>query len=146
MSATTAFGTALLNLLLKNAALANVGDAAGIQPAATVGDLYISLHTADPGVGGSQTSSEATYTGYARVAVARTAGGWTVAGLNFSNTAAVVFPTATAGNSTITHFGIGSAAAGAGNLQLVGTIPAPVTVSSGITPKFDVGQLTGSIS
>lgn len=40
--------------------------------------LYVNLHTADPGEAGNQTTSEATYTSYARVAVARTSGGWTV--------------------------------------------------------------------
>ena len=34
-------------------------------------NLYVSLHTADPGEAGDQTTSEATYTGYARIAVVR---------------------------------------------------------------------------
>ena len=38
--------------------------------------LYVSLHTANPGATGNQTTSEAAYTSYARVAVARTSGGW----------------------------------------------------------------------
>ena len=56
----------------------NVGDAAGLQNSAAAGNVYVSLHTADP-AGGDQTTSECTYTGYARVAVARSAAGWTIA-------------------------------------------------------------------
>lgn len=35
-------------------------------------NIFVSLHTADPGETGTQTTSEATYGGYARVSVART--------------------------------------------------------------------------
>ena len=41
-------------------------------------DLYVSLHTGDPGEAGSQTTSECAYGSYARVAVARSGSGWTV--------------------------------------------------------------------
>lgn len=68
----------LLKLLFQNDAFANVGDASGLQPSATAGNLYISLHTGDPAAGGDQTSNECAYTSYARVAVARSAAGWTV--------------------------------------------------------------------
>lgn len=37
-------------------------------------NLYVALHTADPGEAGSQTTSECAYGSYARVAVARTSG------------------------------------------------------------------------
>ena len=77
MSASNAFETSLLNLIFKNVTIANYGDAIGILGSATAGSLYVGLHTADPGEAGTQATSEATYTGYARVAVARSAGGWT---------------------------------------------------------------------
>lgn len=67
-----------LKLLFQNLAWANVGDAGGLQPSATAGNLYVSLHTDDPGAGGDQTTNECAYTSYARVAVARSAAGWTV--------------------------------------------------------------------
>ena len=67
----------ILKLYFQNVDHANVGDAAGLQNSAAAGNIYISLHTADP-AGGDQTTSEAAYTGYARVAVARGAGTWTV--------------------------------------------------------------------
>jgi len=142
MSATNALETAILSHIFTNASLANIGDATGLPGSATAGSFYISLHTADPGEAGTQSTSEATYTSYARVAVARTVGGWTVTGSTASNTAVVNFPGATGGTSTITHFGIGSASSGAGNLFFTGALTSSLAVSNGITPSFAVGALT----
>lgn len=133
--------TALLQLLFNNTTWANVGDATGIVGSGTAGSLYISLHTADPGEAGDQTTSEATYTSYARVAVARTSGGWTISGANASNTAAIQFPACTGGSNTITHFGIGRASSAAGQLLFKGALGASLAVSTGITPEFPAGDL-----
>lgn len=141
MSATNAFETALLTLYFNNTDHANVGDAAGIQNSATAGSFYISLHTGDPGEAGDQTTNEATYTSYARVAVARSGAGWTISGANCSNAAAVTFPACTGGTNTITHFGIGSASSAAGNLFFKGALGASLAVSTGITPAFAIGEL-----
>lgn len=141
MSATNAFETALLTLYFNNTDHANVGDAGGLQNSATAGSFYVSLHTGDPGETGNQTTSEATYTSYARVAVARSAGGWTVSGNNVSNAAAINFPACTGGTNTITHFGIGSDSSGTGNLFFKGALTASLAVSSGITPSFAIGEL-----
>lgn len=145
MSATNAMETAILQLYFNNTDHANVGDAAGIQNSATAGSFYISLHTDDPGETGTQTTSEATYTSYARVAVARSGAGWTVTGGNASNAAAVNFPAATGGTNSITHFGIGSDLSGAGNLFFKGALDNPLAVSSGITPSFAIGELDVNI-
>lgn len=142
MSLSNAFETLLLNHLFNNAAIANVGDATGLPGAATAGSLYVSLHTADPGEAGNQTASEATYTSYARVAVARTSGGWTISGDNAKNTAAINFPAATGGTNTITHVGIGTAASGTGTLIYSNVLTASLAVSSGITPSFAANQIT----
>jgi hypothetical protein len=141
MSATNAFETALLQLYFNNDDHANVGDAAGLQNSASAGSFYVSLHTGDPGETGSQTTSEANYTSYARVAVARSSGGWTVSGNNASNTAAINFPPATGGSSTVTHFGIGSDSSGAGNLFFYGALGASRAITNGITPSFAIGEL-----
>lgn len=141
MSATNAFETALLTLYFNNTDHANVGDAAGIQNSAAAGSFYVSLHTADPGEAGSQNTTEATYTGYARVAVARTAGGWTISGNNVSNAAAITFGACTAGSDTITYFGIGSDSSGVGNLFFSGALTASRAISAGITPSFAIGEL-----
>lgn len=141
MTATNAFESACLTLYFNNTDHANVGDAAGIQNSATAGSFYISLHTGDPGETGDQTTSEATYTSYARVAVARSGAGWTVSGANVSNAAAVTFPACSGGTNTITHFGIGSDSSGAGNLFFSGALSGSLAVSSGITPSFAIGEL-----
>lgn len=116
MGKTTSFCTSLLDHLFTNAALANVGDAGGLQPSAAAGNLYVSLHTADPGAAGTQTTSETGYGGYARVPVARTGAAWTVAGTSVTNAALIGFPLCTGGSSTIAFWGIGTDNAGAGHL------------------------------
>ena len=141
MSMTNAAETALLTLIFNNTDWANVGDASGLQNSATAGSFYISLHTGDPGEAGDQTTSEATYTSYARVAVARSGAGFTISSANASNAAAVTFPACTGGTNTITHFGIGSASSGAGNLFFKGALSASLAVSTGITPAFAIGEL-----
>jgi len=94
--------------------------------AAPATNLYVSLHTADPGAGGSQNTSEATYTSYARVAVARTTGGWTTSSLTpgsqVVNAGAITFPQCTGGSNTITHWGIGLSSSGAGTLNAFGPV------------------------
>lgn len=115
-SKSNAFETDFLNHIFKNLAIALIGDASGLQPSAAAGNLYISLHTADPGEAGDQSTSEATYTGYARIPVVRSGSGWTVAGNQVSNAALVTFAICTGGSNVITHFGIGTSSAGAGKL------------------------------
>lgn len=141
MTASNVFETGILNLIFANANYANVGDATGLRGSSTAGVLHIGLHTGDPGEAGSQTTSEATYTGYARVPVARSGAGFTIAGANASNAAAVTFGACTAGSNTITHFSIGSDLAGAGNLFFSGALTASRVISAGITPSFAIGEL-----
>ena len=105
-------------------------------------DLYVALHTADPGEGGSQTTSEATYTSYARVTVARSGAGWTVTGNVAENAALVQFPQCTGGSNTITYASIGTASSGAGQIIASGALSSSLAVSSGIQPQFAIGALT----
>lgn len=139
MSKTNTFETDLLELLFNNTALANIGNAGGLLPSSVAGSLYVALFTADPGETGSVVA-EANYTGYARVAVARTSGGWTIAGNNVSNAAAITFGECTAGTNTITHFAIMTAATG-GDMLYSGALTASLAVSTGITPEFAIGAL-----
>lgn len=104
-------------------------------------NLYVALHTADPGEAGNQTTSEATYTSYARVTVARTSGGFTVSGNQASNTALIQFPQCTGGTNTITHVSVGTATSGAGQILYSGALTSSLSVSSGIQPQFSIGAL-----
>jgi hypothetical protein len=137
--------TNLLELLFKNTDWANVGDAAGLQNSATAGSLYVALHSADPGEAGDQTTNEISYTGYARVAVARSGAGWTVSGNQVSNTATVQFGECTAGSATATHFSVGLLSTSTGDILYSGTLSATRSISSGITPLFNPGALQGTI-
>lgn len=142
MSLSNAFENGLVDLIFNNVDITLVGDAAGLQNSATAGSLYVSLHTSDPGEAGNQTTNEATYTSYARIAVARTSGGWTVATNTAQNTAAVDFAECTGGTNTITHFGIGTDSTGTGKLIASGVLDASRAVSSGITPSFAINAIT----
>jgi hypothetical protein len=145
MSMTNAAEANLLNLLFLNIDWANIGDAGGLQNSATAGNFYVSLHTADPGESGTQSTSETAYTSYARVAVARAGGGWTLTAQTISNTALVQFPQCTGGTSTVSYFGIGTDSSGAGNLLMSGALTSPLSVSNGIQPQFAAGALTVTV-
>lgn len=136
---------ALLDLLFLNVDFANVGDAAGLQNSATAGNFYIALHTADPGEAGNQSTSEATYTGYARVAVPRSGSGFSRSGSTISNVAAVQFGECTSGSDTVTYFSIGLESSGATTILLSGALSASRSISSGITPLFNAGSLTATV-
>lgn len=143
MSATNAFETALLQHIFQNADVALIGDATGLRGSTTAGSLFVSLHTADPGETGNQTTSETTYTGYARQGVVRSGSGWAVSGNNASNVAPITFGPCTTGTATITHFGIGTASTGTGSLLFKGALAASisVTTSSNATQTFAIGAL-----
>lgn len=141
MSATNTLETNIAKLIFQNVACPDIGDAAGLQPSGAAGVLEISLHTADPGEGGNQSTNECAYTGYARVPVVRGAGTWDVTGDVASNLAAITFGLCTVGVETVKFFGIGADHAGAGHLHFIGAV-ADLAVSPGITPSFAIGQLT----
>ena len=143
MSASNTCETALLNLVFANSNFANVGDATGLRGSSTAGSVYVSLHASDPGEAGNQTSgTELSYTGYARVAVARSGSGWTVSGNSASNAAAITFGACTAGSGTAAYFGIGTDSSGSGTLLFSGALTSSLAISSGITPSFAIGALT----
>ncbi|CAB5194548.1 hypothetical protein UFOVP167_9 [uncultured Caudovirales phage] len=133
MSKSDSFENSLLKLIFNATAIANLADNAGTSP---LTNLYVSLHTADPGEAGNQSTNEVAYTSYARVAVARTTGGWTVTSSSVSPVANIDFPAATGGSGTITYFGVGTAASGTGVLYYSGTVTPSITVSSGVTPRL----------
>ena len=136
MSKSNAWENALLLLLFQNTNAANIGDATGLRGSTVAGSLYLSLHTADPTEGGTQTTSEIAYTSYARVAVARSAAGFTVTADSVALAVAASFPAGTGGSGTATHFGIGTALSGAGSLLYSGTVTPNIVCGNGITPQL----------
>ena len=145
MSATNVFENGLLSLIFENANYANVGDVTGLRGSSTAGVFWIGIHTTGPDDTSTQSTNEATYTGYtgagARQSVARSTAGWSVASGVADNDSVITYGACTGGTNTITHFIIGSDQTGTGNAFLVGALGASLAVSSGITPSFAAGAL-----
>ena len=134
MSKGNTFENDFLKLIFNATAIANIADNAASSP---LTNLYVSLHTADPGEAGDQTTSEISYTGYARVAVARSGSGFTVTNNSVSPAATITFGAMTAGTGgTVTHFAIGTAASGTGKILYSGTVSPNISVVTGVTPSL----------
>ncbi len=136
-----AYETALLKHIFQNLALALIGDAAGVLPSAAAGSLYAGLHTAQPGEAADQDTNEVVYTGYARVAVARSAAGWAVAGSNVDNVAAVTFGECTVGSTNALWVIVGTDATGAGLAMYEGVLTTPLAITVGVIPTIPIGDL-----
>lgn len=141
MSATNALETAILDLVFNKTLDSIFGTLSGTGDAS----FYLALFTADPTETGSLTN-EADYGGYARIAVARTAGGWTVSGNQASNTALVQFVKSTATGADVKYVGICSGATkGAGTCLIVLQLTTDTPTTTGIQPQFDAGTLVFTV-
>lgn len=128
------FENDLLKLIFNGTAITGVADNASSSPLTS---LYVSLHTADPTDAGDQTSNELSYTGYTRVAVARSGSGWTITGNVVTPTANVEFGAMTGGTGgTVTHWAIGTASTGTGKILYSGTVSPNIAMSTGVTPRL----------
>jgi len=134
MSKSNAAENAILELIFKATAFADIAENDSSSPAT---NLYVSLHTSDPGEAGTQATNETAYTNYARVAVARTGSGWVVTGNSVSPAANVDFAEcgATPG-ATITHVGVGIGASGATVLLYSGALTPNITMATGVIPRI----------
>ena len=135
MSKSNAFENAWLQLVFLNTPIANIGDATGLRGSTTAGQLFFSLHSADPGEVGTQATNEVSYTGYARAGVARGAG-FTVTDSSVSPAANVDFPACTAGTASATHFSVGAASSGATLVLYKGAISPTIAIAPGVTPRL----------
>lgn len=133
MSISNTTENAILALIFNATAWANYADNAAATPQTNV---HVSLHTADPGDAGDMSTSEATYTSYARVNVARTSGGWTVSSGSVSPVANIDFPAGTGGSGTVTHFGTGKTGGGAAAILFSGTVTPNIVTGNGVTPRL----------
>lgn len=137
MSASNAAETHILALIFTNTTWPGIGDATGIVGSATAGSLFPGLHTADPGETGDQTTNELSYTGYSRPPVARSGAGWTVAGNAVSPAATISYNISTGGTGgTVTHWSVGKASSGTGEIVVSGPVSPNIPVSSGVTPQL----------
>lgn len=104
-------------------------------------DLWLVLHTDDPGEAGTAVTSEATYTSYARVAVTRSTD-FTISGNSVSNANLEQFPQCTGGSNTITYASIVTTSSGAGTIIVRAELSSSISVTSGVQPQFASGALS----
>lgn len=136
MSISDTTESALLALIFNATAWANYADNAATTPQT---NIAVALHTADPGDAGTMSTSETTYTSYARASVARTSGGWTVSGTSptqVAPAATIGFAAGTGGSGTVTYFSTGKTGGGAAAILFSGTVTPNITVGNGVTPQL----------
>lgn len=139
MPKSTSASTSILALIFNATTWNLIAENDSTSPAT---NLYVSLHTSDPGVGGSQTTNEAAYTNYTRVAVVRTTSGWDAPSAGATQNAALIqFPQCGASGATITHVAIGTDSSGTGLVLYAGALSASLAVANGIQPQFAAGAL-----
>jgi hypothetical protein len=124
---------ALMLLIFNATAWGNYADNAATTPQTNV---HCALHTADPGDAGTMSTSEATYTSYARVNVARTSGGWTVTNNSVSPAATIAFAAGTGGSGTVSYFSTGKTGGGATAILFSGTVTPNIVTGNGVTPQL----------
>jgi hypothetical protein len=124
---------ALMLLIFNATAWSTYADNAASSPQT---NIAVGLHTADPGDSGTMATSEASYTSYARVNVARSSGGWTVTNNSVSPVANIDFPAGTGGSGTITHFSTGKTGGGTTPILFSGTVSPNIVSGSGVTPRL----------
>jgi hypothetical protein len=140
MSISDVSENAILSLIFNATAWANYAVNATTTPET---NIICALHTADPGDAGTQSTSEATYSSYARVNVARTSGGWTISGTNPTQAApvaAINFPAGTGGSGTVTYFSTGKSGGGATPILFSGTVTPNIATGNGVTPSLSTAS------
>lgn len=139
MSKSDTFESDILKLIFNANPIGNVADNAASSP---LTQLFFALHSSDPGEAGTQGTNEVSYTGYARVGVNRTSGGFVVSGSNPAQAALAAnldFGACTAGSATATFFSVGVGSSGATKILYSGTITPNIGISAGVTPRLTTG-------
>lgn len=133
MSISNTTEDAIINLVFRATAWANYADNAASAPET---NIHNALHTGDPGDAGTMATSEATYTSYARVNVARSTGFAASSGGSTSPAANIDFPAGTGGSGTVTHWSTGKTGGGAAAILWSGTVTPNIVTGNGVTPRL----------
>ncbi len=133
MSISDTTENAILDLIFRATAWANYADNAASAPET---NIHTGLHTGDPGDAGTMSTSEVTYTSYARTNVARSTGWDAASGGSTSPGAAISFPAGTGGSGTVTYFSTGKTGGGAAAILFSGTVTPNIVTGDGITPQL----------
>ncbi len=139
MSATNQFESEVMRHVFLNEAITYIGNTGGLLPSSLEGNVYIAAFTNDPGEQGS-IANEATYTGYARVAVPRNSTYWSETNGIVHNVENVNFPECTVGTETITHYAAMKESTGDKMLYYF-EADSPAPMSPGTTLQFSPNQL-----
>ena len=139
MSKSDTLESAVLNLLLAAKPLANVFDNAASSP---ITDIWVALHTSDPGDTGTLGTNELAATAYTRIATTRSTAGWAVTSGSASPVAAITFPTLTSTSTgTITHFSVGlTSATTGGTIIYHGTVTPNINFGQNVQPALTTGS------
>lgn len=128
---------AIMLLVFNATAWGNYADAAAVSPQT---NIHVGLNTGDPGETGTMATTEAAYTSYARVNVARTSGGWTVTNNSVSPVANIDFPAGTGGSETLAYFTTGKTGGGAAAILWSGSISPSIAAGNGVTPRLSTSS------
>lgn len=132
----TTFDNDLLKLIFWGTAIADLAENDASSPLTS---LYLALHTADPGVGGTQATSECAYTSYVRKTVNRDNTVFSISGATVTLAAVQAFAACTGGTETATHFSVGVAVSGSTKILYRGPVTPNISISSGVTPRLTTG-------
>lgn len=142
MSKSNVLEGGLLGLVFQAAGIDNLAENASSSP---LTNLFVALHSADPGEAGTQDTNELSYTGYHRMTTSRSSNGsWTVSGNTASNSVTFTWSQCTDGTGVASHFSVGTSFSGAGRILYAGALTAALTISKGITPYASAGNLSVS--
>lgn len=141
MPKSTATCNKLLDLVLNGIAWTDIAENDASSPLTS---LYLSLHSADPGVGNSQLTNEVAYTNYVRIPISRVAfAGFLAASSGQAvNAALLQFAQCGVTGATATHVAIGTASSGAGNVLYAGALNSSLPIANTIRPQFSAAALT----
>ena len=131
----------ILALLFNGTAFADLAQNDGSGP---LTNLYVSLHKTNPGTGGAQTTGEADYGAYARIAVPRdnSGTGWkTPVSGSTDNNGTIIFDECNGSTNSIGYVAIGTDLSGTGRVLYAGALSSPRTISTGIQPQFSAHAL-----
>jgi len=151
MNASKTHSLDYLKLLFQNLAIAGIGDAAGLQPSAAAGNLYLRFCTDAVAVDADTLGTECAYTGYVAggVAIPRTEAAWSVAYDDgtlkaiVSAIAEIVFGDCTGAPENAAYVELWKNNTGSTLAERITfyELPAPIAITAGMTPRIQAGLL-----
>ncbi len=106
----------------------------GPSPLGAGGQLYLSLHSKDPGADGKQDTDEVSYAGYERYKLSNEAGAWSLDGNTIAYAKAIQFPICLGGEASVACLCVGMASEGAGEILYRARLGTTVTYSKNKVP------------